>query len=63
MADAYSTALYVMGEEDAVRFWQANRTDFDMILITKDSRLLYTAGLTGRITTEEGGPYEVCALP
>ena len=63
MADAYSTALYVMGEADAVRFWQANRTDFDMILITEDSRLLYTAGLTGRITTEEGGPYEVCALP
>ena len=63
MADAYSTALYVMGEEDAVRFWQANRTDFDMILITEDSRLLYTAGLIGRITTEEGGPYEVCALP
>ena len=62
MADAYSTALYVMGEAGAVNFWNANRADFDMVLITADGRLLYTTGLSGRITTEEGGPYEVCAL-
>ena len=62
MSDAYSTALYVMGEAGAVSFWRENRTDFDMILITEDNRLLYTSGLTGRITTEEGGPYEVCAI-
>ena len=62
MSDAYSTALYVMGEDGAVSFWRANRTDFDMVLITEDNRLLYTPGLSGRITTEEGGPYEVCAL-
>ena len=62
MADAYSTALYVMGESGAVSFWSANRADFDMVLITADRRLLYTPGLLGRITTEEGGPYEVCAL-
>ena len=62
VADAYSTALYVMGEEGAVTFWRANRADFDMVLITTDGRLLYTSGLSGRITTEEGGPYEVHAL-
>ena len=62
VADAYSTALYVMGEADAVSFWRANSTEFDMVLITADNRLLYTPGLLGRITTPEGGSYEVYAL-
>ena len=61
-ADAYSTALYVMGEADAVSFWRAHRAEFDMVLITADSRILCTPGLTGRITCEEGGPYELCAI-
>lgn len=62
MADAYSTALYVMGQSGAVSYWSAHRAEFDMVLITADNRLLYTPGLLGRITTEEGGPYEVYAL-
>ena len=62
MADAYSTALYVMGEAGAVSFWAANRAEFDMILITADHRLLYTPGLAERVTTEEGGAYEVQVL-
>ncbi len=62
IADAFSTALYVMGEADATSFWSAHRAEFDMVLITADNRLLYTPGLLGRITTEEGGPYEVYAL-
>ena len=62
LADAYSTALYVMGESGAISFWSANSASFDMVLITTDGRLLYTPGLLGRITTEEGGPYEVYAL-
>ena len=62
IADAYSTALYVMGESGAISFWSANSASFDMVLITTDHRLLYTPGLLGRITTEEGGPYEVYAL-
>ena len=62
VADAYSTALYVMGESGATSFWNANRAEFDMVLITADGRLLYTTGLADRIITEEGGPYEVYAL-
>lgn len=61
-ADAYSTALYVMGEAGAISFWRAHQTEFDMVLVTTDGRLLYTPGLSGRITTEEGGPYEVQVL-
>lgn len=62
MADAYSTALYVMGEEEAVRFWRQNAEVFDMVLITADGRIVYTPGLESRITTEEGGPYEAVLL-
>ncbi len=56
MADAYSTALYVMGLEGARAFWHSHQSEFDMVLITTDT-VYYTTGLTGRITTEEGGPY------
>ena len=57
MADAFSTALYVMGEAEAVAFWRSHRADypFDMILITADGRLLYTPGLS--LTAPEGCPY------
>lgn len=54
-ADAYSTALYVMGEQDAIAFWHIHN-DFDMILITADGRVLYTPGLT--ITEPEGSSYD-----
>ena len=54
-ADAYSTALYVMGEEDAIAFWRT-RVDFDMILITADGRILTTPDLT--ITEPEGSSYD-----
>ena len=49
IADAYSTALYVMGEQDAIDFWRSHG-DFAMILITADNRVLCTPGL---IITEE----------
>lgn len=44
-ADAYSTALYVMGEQAAVDFWRAQDMSFDMVLITRDGRVVYTPGL------------------
>ena len=43
-ADTLSTALFVMGKEDAVEWWKDN-SDFDFILITKDRELVYSAGL------------------
>lgn len=58
MADAYSTALYVMGLDRAQEFWRAHQSEFDMVLVTTDT-VYYTAPLRERITTEEGGPYRV----
>lgn len=57
-ADAYSTALYVMGEHGAVDFWRAHK-DFDMVLVTTDGRVVYTPGLAGAFHEAEGGSY-VC---
>ena len=58
-SDAYSTALYVMGEAGAVAFWGAHQGDdaFDMVLITADGRLLYTPGLAGNLSEQEGSSY------
>ena len=57
MADAYSTALYVMGEAAAVDFWRQQGT-FDMVLVTADGRVLYTAGLAACFAQTEGSGYD-----
>ena len=61
MADAYSTALYVMGREAAQGFWRQNG-GFDMVLITKDGQVLYTPGLAGKLTETEGSGYAYASI-
>ena len=59
-ADAYSTALYVMGEADAIAFWesrQSGREPFDMVLITADGRIVCTPGLADSFIQQEGTSY------
>ena len=61
MCDAFSTALFVIGEERAVEFWRSGSYAFDMILVTEDGRLLATAGLESVFQPAEGGhwAYEI----
>lgn len=56
-ADAYSTALYVMGEQAAVDFWRAQDMSFDMVLITRDGRVVYTPGLADCFNEKDGTAY------
>ena len=61
MADAYSTALYVMGREATQDFWRQNG-GFDMVLITKDGQVLYTPGLADKLTETEGSGYAYACI-
>jgi thiamine biosynthesis lipoprotein len=45
LGDAFSTALFVMGLDEAVAFWRGYDTDFDMVLCDEDGRVYITEGL------------------
>ena len=62
MADAYSTALYVMGEQAACDFWRQSGGAFDLVLITADGRVLYTPGLADHIS-QKGADYDFQEVP
>ena len=49
VCDALSTALFVMGEEGALAYWQAHR-EVELALVTEDGRLILTPGLAARFT-------------
>lgn len=57
MCDAFSTALFVMGEEKAVEFWRSGAYAFQMVLVTKNGRVLVTDGLTDKFEQEDGSGY------
>ncbi len=53
LADALSTACFVMGKDNAIDYWKkySNYT-FDLVLCTKDKKLFITDGLTENFTSE-----------
>ena len=57
MCDAFSTALFVMGEERAIDFWRNGGYDFDMVLVTGDGRVLVTGGLSENFEGNEALDY------
>ena len=59
MCDALSTALFVMGEEQAVDFWQNSNGAFEMILVTEDGRAVVSDGLRDSFTVEGGYVCEI----
>ncbi len=57
-ADGLSTALFVLGSEGALRY-AAGHGDVELVLVTKDSRVIVTAGLAEGFTEAgEGYTYE-----
>lgn len=60
MCDAFSTALFVMGEEEALNFWRNSDLAFDLILVTEDDRVVVTGGIAEQFTPmqEEVYTYE-----
>lgn len=51
LGDGLSTALYVMGLERAVAYWQQYFEEFEIILITDDGDLYVSEGLKDRVTS------------
>ena len=56
-ADAYSTAVYVMGLERALDFWRERSGEFDLVLYTTDGELYITEGLETAFSSSL--PFEV----
>ncbi len=57
--DAYSTAMYVLGREGALRFWREN-AGFELVLVGKDGVVTVTEGLWDSLTPSDGRyTYEV----
>ncbi|MDO4261820.1 MAG: FAD:protein FMN transferase [Eubacteriales bacterium] len=53
LADALSTSLYIMGAEEAERFWRSRADEFDMMLVTEDGEILLTEGLSDSFESAE----------
>lgn len=56
-ADAYSTALFVMGLDGALRFWSARSDALDLVLCTDGGELYITEGLESAFSSSL--PYKV----
>ena len=52
LADALSTACYVMGLEKSLAYWQAYGEDFDLVLMTEDEEVYITEGLEGSFDSD-----------
>jgi len=60
LCDAFSTALFIMGEEKALdfwRYWKSSEDPFELVLVTEDGRVVVTEGLAGRFTQDESSGY------
>jgi len=60
LCDAFSTALFIMGEEKALdfwRYWKGSEDPFELVLVTEDGRVVATEGLADRFTPEESSGY------
>lgn len=54
LADALSTALYIMGREGAVSYWRTYGEDFELVLITQEGEIYATEGVSGQLEAEDG---------
>jgi thiamine biosynthesis lipoprotein len=60
LADAYSTALFVMGADGAMKFQSEHADQFDAILVTTDKEIICTPGIKDRFElADETGRYRL----
>ncbi len=51
-ADVLSTALFVMGKEKAIEFWQKGQYDFDFVMFTESGELYISEGIATEFKSE-----------
>lgn len=54
LGDGLSTALYIMGLDRASEYWRSHSEEFDAILVDNDGKVYATAGLEGKVTSDQG---------
>ena len=52
LADGLSTSLFIMGLEEAEKYWRANSDKFDFVLEDRSGKLYISEGAAKMITTE-----------
>ena len=52
LADGLSTSLFIMGLEEAEKYWRANANKFDFVLEDRSGKLYISEGAAKMITTE-----------
>lgn len=57
MCDALSTALFVMGRQQALTFWSGRKGAFDLVLVTRDGEIYVTSGIAEEFAFEEESGY------
>lgn len=53
LADALSTALFVMGKDKAIAYWRAHTDEFDMVLIENNGDLTISEGLEDSFSSDK----------
>lgn len=55
LADGLSTALFVMGREQAIAYWKEHKKEFDAVLVEKTGDVFVTEGLKETFTMKDSG--------
>lgn len=59
LADGLSTSLFIMGRDEAIRFWQSHKEDFDIILVETDGTVTISNGLADHFALQDGSTPEI----
>ncbi len=59
LADALSTALFIMGKDQAADYWRKHSSDFEAVLVTENGDVCITQGLENSFEMSDGSAAEI----